>query len=381
MPYESIYLNKGVDKKIKSGVPWVFLDEISSTAKLPLLDVGQLVNIVDMKGVYVATAYYDPLSKIAFRVLSYRSNEKIDQKFFNEKLAAALERRDYIKENFYRLFYSESDGISGLIIDRYGDYFYVKIGAKGLEKYLDLIIESLKSLKPNGIYIKKIDAVEIIGSISDTLEVIENDTIYFCSLKEGQKTGWYFDQRENHKMIADISSGKRVLDVFCYNGGFGVIAGKHSAKEVTFVDSSQKAVEFCQQAILANTITCKAKYIQEDALDAMEGLANNDKKFDVIILDPPPFIKKKKDKPSGIKGYEKLLEAALPLLEEGGVVFFCTCSYHMQMSDLLKLIQQFSSKNGRKAEVLRKTSQAKDHPVHSQLPQTRYLNGVLFMFI
>jgi len=336
---------------------------------------------VDTKGVYVATAYYDPLSKIVCRVLSYTSNEKIDQKFFAEKIEVALERREEtIKENFYRLFYSEADGIPGLIIDRYGDYFYIKLGANGLERYLDFIVEALKPLKPAGIYIKKMAGIEIIGSIPDTLEITENNTTYFCSVKEGQKTGWYFDQRENHLMIANLSSGKRVLDVFCYNGGFGVIAAKHGATEITFIDSSKMALGFCQKAILANTIVSKVSYINEDAIDAIEELVSRNKQFDIIVLDPPPFIKRKKNKASGIKGYEKLLDAALPLLAPKGLVFFSTCSHHMQMSDLLKLIQQFASKNGRKAEVLRKTSQAADHPVHPHLPQTRYLNGVLVSF-
>lgn len=380
MPYESIFLNKGVDKKVKGGSPWVFADEISSTAKLPLLETGQLVNIVDTKGVYAATAYYDPLSKIAFRVLSYQSNEKIDQQFFNEKIEVAQERREYLQENFYRLFYSESDGIPGLLIDRYGDYFYVKLGSNGLNRYLEFIINALKPYKPKGIYLKKLEGTEIIGKIPDVIEIIENETTYLCSLKDGQKTGWYFDQRENHLLIAKLAKDKHVLDVFSYNGGFGVIAGKFGAIEVTFIDSSEKAIAFCQQAILVNTIVSKVSYLQEDALDAMDELVRRHKQFDIITLDPPPFIKKKKDKVAGIKGYMRLLEAALPLLAKEGLLFFSTCSYHMQMSDLVSMIQKFATTNRLKGEIIRKTSQAKDHPIHPNLPQTRYLNGVLIRF-
>jgi 23S rRNA (cytosine1962-C5)-methyltransferase len=371
---ESIYLKKHKEEAIAKGYPWIFADDITSLPLIESSEAGDLFKVCDHKGKFIATAYSDPESNIVARII-FNEPKDLGVGFFITKLNEALEKRRNIEGSYYRLCNSEGDYLPGLTVDRFDKIFSVKISTDGLFKYHKEIIEALNNIfSPQGILIRHKSGVIEIGQIPEEIIVIENEISYLCNLKGGQKTGWYFDQRENHKLVASLARGKSVLDVYCYNGGFGVAAAKEGASNVTFIDSSEMAMEYSQKNIRLNNCNVDCEFIQEDAFDALQRIK---KKFDIVVLDPPPFMKSRKDKVAGIKGYKKLLEYSLSLIKDGGNLFFATCSHHMYMNDLIELVEQTSRSLSYKAEITKKLGAAADHPVHKLIPQTRYLNAVL----
>ncbi len=371
---ESIYLKKHKENDIEKGYPWIFADDITSLPLIESNEAGNLFKVCDHKGKYIVTAYSDPKSKIIARVISDEPKD-LDSGFFINKFNQALEKRSNIEGNYYRLCNSEGDYLPGLIVDRFDKILSVKISTDGMFLYHKLIIDALnRLLSPEGIMIRHKSGSIEIGNVPDEVIVIENGVSYLCNLRDGQKTGWYFDQRENHKLIASLANGKSVLDVYCYNGGFGVAAAKAGAKEVVFIDSSEMAIEYSKKNISINNCSSNCEFIKDDAFDALHRIKN---KFDIVVLDPPPFMKSRKDKISGIKGYKKLLEYTLPLIKDGALLFFATCSHHMYMNDLIELVEQTTKSLGHKYEIIKKLGAASDHPVHKLVPQTRYLNAVL----
>jgi len=372
---ESIYLKRNREDRISQGYPWIFADDISSLPLLEASEAGTLFKVCDSRGKFISTAYSDSNIKLVARVISSQSIKELDVGFFISKLSEANEKRAGLKSEFYRLCNSEGDFLPGLIIDRFASIFSIKFTTDGLFRYRKEVIEAISQLfKVDGMVVRHGNEQFEIGSIPDEIVVKEDDISFLCDLKKGQKTGWYFDQRENHALVAKLAKDKSVLDVFSYNGGFGVKAAKFGAKKVCFIDSSERAIDYCKRNIELNNCQSKCEYMNEDALD---GLFRIKEDYDIVVLDPPPFIKSKKDKVAGVKGYKKLVELAIPLVKNGGYLFFATCSHHMFMNDVLELLDQTSRELSYKTEVLSKMGAAADHPVHKLVPQTRYLNAVL----
>ncbi len=371
---DSIYLKKHKESDIQKGYPWIFRDDISS---LPLLEssiAGTLFKVCDHKGRYIATAYGDPLSKIVARVISDYPKH-LDEDFFLQKLSVAMTRREDISGKFYRLCNAEGDYLPGLTIDRFDNIYSIKFGNEGIYSFeKEIIAAIIKLFSPLGILIRYQESKKIIGTVPEEIVVQENGVSYLCNLLEGQKTGWYFDQRENHKLIAGLAQEKTLLDVYCYNGGFGVAAAKAGASNVVFVDSSELAIEYVKRNIELNDGNSICEFYREDAFDFLERI---NQQFDIVVLDPPPFIKARKDKAAGLKGYKKLVELSLPLINKDGYLFFATCSHHMYMNDLIDLVNEVSKSKGIIINIIKKTGAASDHPVHNLVPQTRYLNAIL----
>ncbi len=207
------------------------------------------------------------------------------------------------------------------------------------------------------------------------MEVQENGCIYFADLLKGQKTGWFYDQRDNRKMIADMAKGKTVLDVYSHSGGFGLLAAKQGAAQVTMVDSSKLALDLARKAAAKNGVS--VEYIQGDAFAEMERLQREGKIFDIVLADPPPFVKSRKDIASGMKGYEKVARLAAALAAPGGLLFVASCSHHAGRSAFNKAVLDGVEKAGRRAEILKHTGASGDHPRHPKLPQSEYLKGLL----
>lgn len=376
-------LKRNHDLRVNHGNPWIFSNEIENFSELKQLEKGSLV-IVQIKDADFGVAYFNPQSLIAARILSYNKDEKIDEDFFVKRILDAKNLRDkFFAKPFYRLIHSEADFLPGLIIDRFDNYFTCQISTAGMEKLSPILIAALQKTFPNCVVIfkndvdnRKLEGLEnyvktMAGEISGDIEIEENDIKYLVDINLGQKTGWFFDQRINRDFIASISKNCDVLDAFCYLGGFGLNAIKGGAKSVTFVDSSEAAISKIKNRNLEN-----ADAVCDKVFDFLE---NTDKRFDVVLLDPPAFIKNKKDFFSGIKGYEKLVKLGAAITKKGGILMISSCSHHASLDDLTSAANNAFRKSNRAAKLIRVYGAGFDHPLHPALKESEYLKSITFI--
>ena len=383
-------LKKGEDAALKKGFPWVYKGQFNDTSELHFALSGAPVNVYAHNGSFIGTGYFNNKTTIAARIL--RTEKKpIDEEFFLNKFKAAIARREKkIKVPFYRLVHSEADGLAGLIIDRFGETIVCQVATAGMENLKPLWLPMLEKLiQPktiifrNDFSARKTEGLKeekniFKGNLKEISEVQENGIIYLADLMNGQKTGWFYDQRENRKMIADLCKGKSMAYIYSHSGGFGLVALAKGAASVTMVDSSEKALNLAKQAAKTNQMDVgKIKQIHESAFVAMEKLAKENVKFDVVVSDPPAFVKTKKDIESGIKGYEKVAKLSSPLVAEGGYLFVASCSHHASRSRFNKAVLAGVKAAKRTAEVVKQTGADIDHPLHGLLPQSEYLKGIL----
>jgi 23S rRNA (cytosine1962-C5)-methyltransferase len=293
-----IKLKKFQDLRLVSGHPWVYSNEIESSSALAKIPAGSLVKVYSGKGDCLGIGYYNFHSLIAVRMLSRNKECKIGGEFFAEKIKAALELRDsFFDLPFYRLIHSEADGLPGLIVDRFDKILVCQITTAGMELLLDNLTEALKLLFPGSAIVLRNDTpsrsleklesyTKVIGDLAEEKILIENGIKYYFDPLLGQKTGWFFDQRENRKFVASLCKDKNVLDVYCYGGGFGINAKKAGAKSVTFIDSSKEALEKAALNAKLNDLDEGFIYVEAKAFDQLEKLAKEGNKFDVVVLDP-----------------------------------------------------------------------------------------------
>ncbi len=369
--------------------PWIFSNEIENSAQLKTVEKGSLVEVQIKRDEPFATAYFNTQSLIAARILSYDLSEKIDAAFFRKKIQAAKNLRDkFYHKPFYRLVHSEADFLPGLVIDRFDNVFSCQISTAGMEKLSEFLIEALTEIFPkcaiifkNDIEARKLEGLELYvktvkGEIADKIEIEENGIKFSINVKSGQKTGWFFDQRFNREFISTISKDCTVLDAFCYLGGFGFNALKGGAKSVTFVDSSAEAIEAIK-AKAENSVSVET--IQDKVFDLFENPEFQKRQFDLVLLDPPAFIKSRKDFFSGLKGYEKLIKLAAPLVKKGGILMLSSCSHHAAISDLITSAHNGFRKSGCKAKIIRSFGAGYDHPLHPALKESEYLKSITFL--
>jgi 23S rRNA (cytosine1962-C5)-methyltransferase len=390
---EIIYIKKNEEKEILKGFCWVFQNQISNISSLMMCEAGELVNIADYTGKIIATGYANPKTQIAIRILEFKNfNGLFDAKYFVYKIGNALKRREkHYDKPFYRLVFSESDFLPGLIIDRFDKTFVLQTTTAGMDKLLPEILQALETLfQPENILLKNefparakeglpLESKVIKGEVSGLIEVEENGIKYLANLFDGQKTGWFYDMRENRKLIAEYVQYKRVLDCFCYTGGFGILAAKHGARTVTFVDSSEPALSLAKKSAELNKLE-NLKYLEfrkNDVIEELNNLAKDNQKFDVILLDPPPYAKQKEDKFAAEAGYRKLVQQALPLMNDKGILFLASCSANAPMQTLKKALQNGFKNYNMTYEILHQTHASFDHPVLPILPQTNYLSAVV----
>ncbi len=391
MQLTPLRLKKGHDENIRKGFPWAYAGDIIDSSELALLPAGSLVSVENFKGEYIGVGYYNARSQISCRLLAL-GRINIDAEFFIARIKNALaQRKKIISVPYYRLIHSEADGLSGLLVDRFADVCVVQVGTAGMENLLPLIIAALeKVLQPKAIVLRNDNSARKLeglpqevrvmkGEVGQWVEVLENDCIYLADLIHGQKTGWFYDQRDNRKMIAELSRGKSVIDIYSHSGGFGLLAAKAGASSVTLVDSSALALDMAGRAAQKNNVTINS--IKGDAFAVMEDLAKSGKKFDIVLADPPAFVKSKKDIASGLKGYEKVARLATPLVVENGLLFVASCSHHAGRSAFNKSVLDGIKKAGFSAEIIKQTGAAADHPRHNLLLHSEYLKGILLRII
>lgn len=390
-----IIVNEKTLRRLKSGYPWVMRPDMSQP-NLKDFEAGSLVDFVGAKGLFAARGYIHPKTVLAGRALTRYEHENIDDAFWDKRVRAAFEKREALyKEPFYRLIHAESDGFPGLIVDRYGDYLAVQVNTVGMHKLYPQIEKILVAvLKPKAIIVRSDEGIDDpekfsgakIGVSYGTLDtkilpIEENGITFYADIVEGQKTGWFYDQRDNRRDVAALARGKTMLDMFCYNGGFGVTAAVGGASSVLFVDSSEDAIERARGNAARNSVEAKCKFINGKAFNVLEQLAKEERTFDVVCVDPPAFIKSRRDAGSGLHGYQKLAKLSAPLVAEKGHMFFASCSHHASLKDLIRNVGDGIKKAGRKAELIKTSGAAPDHPVHPLLPETGYLKALTFKFL
>jgi len=383
-PLPKLIVKARSEIRIVHNNPWIFSNEIENFSEVKKLEKGSLVEVIIKKDQSFGIAYFNPHSLIAARILSYNSAQEINENFFIEKISSALaSRQKFFDKPFYRLIHSEGDFLPGLVLDRFGDVFSCQISTAGMEKLTPILISALKKLFPqskiilrNDVEARKHESLELfvkeIDEIPNQIDIEENGIKFSINVKEGQKTGWFFDQRKNRQFIGSISKDCDVLDAFCYLGGFGLNALKNGAKSVTFIDSSKEALDKIPTAE-------NVEIINDKVFETLEKLESEQRRFDIVLLDPPAFIKSKKDIFSGLKGYEKLIRLAAPLVKKGGVLMLTSCSHHASIIDLINAANDGFRKLQKPARLIRTFGADVDHPVHLALKENEYLKSLTFL--
>lgn len=382
-------LKRREDRRLRAGHLWVFSNEIDiASTPLRLFEPGDLVSIRAADGKYLASGYVNPNSLISARVMSRDPDHHPDRSLLVHRLKIALALREKIFQYpFYRLVFGEADLLPGLVIDRHNDVLVVQLTTAGMERMKDDVLAALqKVIKPTAVLwknntgIRKLEGLEeyvepAFGDVPDTVEIREGTARFEVPLTDGQKTGWYYDQRMTRERLKPYVKDAKVLDVYSYVGAFGIQSMKYGAKAATCVDSSAKALEFAARNATKNRVSVDT--IKGDANDVMRNLRAERTEFDVVVLDPPAFVRKKKDLNAGREAYRKTIQNGMQLLGRDGFLMACSCSSHMPESELIQLIQHAARHTGRHAQLLDVGGQAPDHPVHPAIPETRYLKSLL----
>ena len=388
----SVRLKKNEERRIKQGHMWIFSNEVDLAATpIKGLEAGQQVIVESSNGKAIGMGYVNPNTLICVRLLSRNPKLEMNMKFLKRRIQAAQDLRELnFDAPYYRLVFGDSDGLPGLVIDRFGDVFSVQITTAGMEAVKDDIFQVLENLyHPSAIVMRndtksrELEGLplydEVVqGELPDEILIEENGAKFAIPVKDGQKTGWFYDHRMGRRRLQEMVEGKRVLDVFSYLGGWGIEAAVAGAAEVTCVDSSELAINGVERNAELNGVSEKMTLIQGKAFDVLNALRMEAGKFDVIIVDPPAFVKRKKDYKQGAEGYRRINELAMRLLENDGVLVSASCSHHMSRDNLLNQVQQAARHIDRTAQMFDQAHQAPDHPIHPAIAETEYLKTFFF---
>jgi 23S rRNA (cytosine1962-C5)-methyltransferase len=379
-------LKRNEDRRLHAGHLWIFSNEVDTQqTPLPKFEAGELVRVLAHNDRALGLAYVNPKSLISARLLE--TWRRPDAAWLAARIRTALRLRDRLyPKPYYRLVYGESDGLPGLVIDRYGAACVAQIGTAGMERLKPLILEALEQvlgcealLFKNDSSLREMEGLPSYveaakGRFDAPAQVLEDGLEFQVPLAEGQKTGWFYDQSANRRaLVKYVRKGARVLDVFSYAGAWGVRAARSGAREVLCVDSSAAALESAASNAQRNGV--KIETVKGDAFDVLEDLAKKDSRFDVIVVDPPAFAKRKKDLPKALAAYKRLNQLAMNVIADDGILVSCSCSHHLTFEDLQDAIAKAARGAERHLQILEMGGQAPDHPVHPAIPETRYLKS------
>jgi len=389
----SVFLKKTSDSFIKRKHPWIFSGAIEKVEGNP--SNGETVQIFTSNKTLVGSGSYSPSSQIRIRVWSFDPEEKIDRDFFRRKISLAQSLREKIidgsKTNSYRIINAESDGLPGLIVDRYSDFLVVQFLSAGAEINKKLIIEILDDIfKPVGIFERSDVEVRtkeglqptqglLIGTAPDDLiEVLENGFKFLVDIKSSHKTGFYLDQRDNRALVTEFAKGKNVLNCFSYTGGFSVYALAAGAEKVTQIESSSSALEIANKNIELNGLNISNnENINDDVFKVLRKFRDERKTFDLIILDPPKFAESASQIQKASRGYKDINLLAIKLLNSGGVLFTFSCSGHISQELFQQIVAGAALDSGREVKIIRQLTQSADHPISLNFPEGLYLKGLV----
>jgi 23S rRNA (cytosine1962-C5)-methyltransferase len=381
-------LKRGEERRLAAGHLWVFSNEVDADATpLAAFAPGDQAQIKSHRGQFLGHAYINPHALICARILSRDPALAIGRELLDARLRAALALREQLHhEPYYRLVFGESDGLPGLVLDRYGDVLVGQIATAGMEALQETVAAAVRELlSPAALYWKNDSAARQLeqlpqvaaaafGEVPAQVTAVEGGAHFTAPLAHGQKTGWFYDQTHNRARLARyLPPGARVLDVCSYVGGWGITALKAGAGAASCIDSSGTALEFARRNAQANGVELTT--LRADAFEGMKALHDRGERFDIVVLDPPAFIKRKKDIPQGQAAYRKLNQLALALIEREGLLVSCSCSYHLAPEELVIAIQGAARHTGRFVQILEAGGQSPDHPVHPAIPETRYLKA------
>lgn len=389
MTHPVVKLQPNRAKRVTAGHPWIYSNEVAMDAAAKALPPGGLAQFMTAEGKRIGIGSFHPHNLICGRLYT-RSEATIDGAWFGAKLQQALALRQQLFDKpFYRLVHAEADGLPGLIIDRYGDNVIAQLNSAGMALQQDALVAALDQvLQPQTILLRNDSAARLLeglpqevtvakGALPEQITLEENALNFFAHPGAGQKTGWFYDQRHNRALAARYAQGARVLDVYCHTGGFALNAAAAGAKEVVGVDASELALACAQQAAAANNLGAVARWERGDAFEVMADYGVRKEKFGLVIVDPPAFIKSRKDICAGTRGYRKLAKLAAALVQRGGYLFVASCSHHLTLDSLAEQIAAGLGDAGREGQVLHTVFAAPDHPVHPHLPESAYLKGQL----
>lgn len=384
---KQILLKKKEDRRIRSGHLWVFSNEIQEVKGDPV--IGDVVELLSAGGLSLGVGLYNPHSLIAFRLLS-SSVEEIDQHFFRRRIARALDVRQKLSldGDAMRVIHGEADSLPGLIVDKYNDYLAIQTLSFGMDLRLPLICDVLEEMfRPTGIVARNESSLRTLeqlpplktvlrGRVAPTT-ILEHGVRYVVDLMEGQKTGFYLDQKENRAVVRRYSKDAKVLDCFCNDGGFALNAAYGGAASVEGIDSSPEAILRAQENARLNNLM-NVTFLQGDVFEKLKQLIVERQTYDVIVLDPPSFTRSRKNVQTAKKGYRSLHTHAFTLLKKNGILLTASCSHHIEGNVFVDIVDDAARKLGRQVQLLDWRGASPDHPVLPAVPETRYLKFGVF---
>ncbi len=388
MAHPELYLKKNEDKRLRKGHLWVFSNEVD-TKKTPLdsFSTGDMVLVKDSSGKSLGSAYINPNTLVSARLIARKPSQKMGTTFFKDRISTALNFRDRLfpGKPFYRLIFGESDGLPGLVIDRFGSVLSVQITTAGIEKQKEFLITSLvELLSPEAIILKNDNSQRqlenlsqqsevIYGSLPESIIIEENNAQFQLNAIDGQKTGWFYDHRDSRARLAKLAKNQHVLDLFSYSGAWGIPAALGGAAEVTCVDSSESALSLAQSSAKLNNVQDKMSFVRSDVFEFLKQARENREHYDIIVLDPPALIKRKKDFKVGYEAYRRLNHLALQVLSKEGILVSASCSHHLSKANLHEILRSSARHIDRHLSFFATGSQGPDHPIHPAIPETEYL--------
>ena len=379
-----VILRRGAQHRVENGHPWIFqteLDYIDGD-----FQPGDIVDVYNSRERFIGRGYINPKSQIIVRLLT-REQEIIDRSFFKKKIEAAWQhRKRFLEEPEYcRLVFGEADLLPALIVDKFGPIMVIQTLALGIDVHKETIVSILEEMfQPEGIYerndvpVRELEGLKqqkgyLRGSFPTELKVLENGMPFYADVEHGQKTGFFYDQRENRQLLKYFAKDADVLDCFCHTGSFTVHAAMYGAKHVTAVDISEQAIELAKKNAELNGVRDKCSFVTANAFDMLREMTDQHRQFDVVILDPPAFTKSRNSIEGAARGYKEINLRGLKLVRPGGYLITCSCSYHMER-DLFQAIVVDAAKDARRiVRQIEYRTQAKDHPILPAVPETHYL--------
>ncbi len=384
----SAFLIPCKEKRVYGGHPWVFRSDIAKVEGdfVP----GDIVDVMSSKGRFLAKAYYNPQSQIALRIMCLK-DEPIDRAFIFRRVKEAVDyRRTFADLHSCRVIFAESDRLPALIVDSFGDVLVLQCLALGMERFKQDVVDALvEELHPAGIWerndvpVRRLEGMEmttglLYGQVPDRVEMVENGVHFWVDVKEGQKTGFFLDQKENRAAIAPFVKDKTVLDCFTHTGSFALHAGFFGAKEVTGVDISGFACEFATENAKLNHLEDRVHFVEANAFDLLSQQSREGVKYDVVILDPPAFTKTRSAVASATRGYKEINLRAMKMVKPGGYLVTCSCSQHISPDAFMDIVRDAAHDAHVQLRQVEYRTQGRDHPILPAAPETQYLKCGIF---
>lgn len=390
MSLPSLRLKANADRRLRAGHLWVYSNEVDVVATpLNAFQPGDQAILEAAGGKPLGVVALSPNNLICARLVSRDVKHVLDKSLLVHRLNVALSLRERLFDKpFYRLVYGDSDLLPGLVVDRFGDHLVVQLASAAMERNKDAVLDALvQVLKPRGVLWKNDSAARdaegleryvdtAFGVVPEWVALEENGVKFEAPVLEGQKTGWFYDHRMNRARLAPYVEGKRVLDLFSYIGGWGVQAATFGASEVFCVDASGFALDGVERNATLNGVAEKVTCVEGDVFEALKELKAAEERFDVVVADPPAFIKRKKDLKNGEAAYRRLNEQAMRLLNKDGILVSASCSMHLPEDDLQNILLGSARHLDRNIQLLERGGQGPDHPVHPAIAETRYIKSL-----